>query len=44
MIARDRTPSRWAQFMTRLRVEVRQVLTSPGLIVLSLFAIGIYRR
>ena len=33
-------PSRWAQFMTRLRVEVRQVLTSPGLIVLSLLAIG----
>ena len=32
-----RRPSRWAQFMTRLRVEVRQVLTSPGLIVLSLF-------
>jgi ABC-2 type transport system permease protein len=28
------------QFMTRLRVEVRQVLTSPGLIVLAIFAIG----
>ena len=38
--ARDAQPSRWTQFMTRLRVEVRQVLTSPGLIVLSLFAIG----
>ena len=33
-------PSRWAQFMTRLRVEIRQVLTSPGLIVLALFAVG----
>ena len=33
-------PSRWAQFVTRLRVEVRQVLTSPGLIVLTLLAIA----
>jgi aminopeptidase N len=40
IIARDARPSRWTQFMTRLRVEVRQVLTSPGLIVLSLFAVG----
>ena len=40
VIAREVRPSRWTQFMTRLRVEVRQVLTSPGLIVLSLFAIG----
>ncbi|MEO8175252.1 MAG: M1 family aminopeptidase [Sphingomicrobium sp.] len=40
VIARDAKPSRWVQFMARLRVEVRQVLTSPGLIVLSLFAIG----
>jgi ABC-type transport system involved in multi-copper enzyme maturation permease subunit len=39
VVARDARPSRWVQFMTRLRVEVRQVLTSPGLIVLSLFAI-----
>ena len=40
IVARDVRPSRRVQFMTRLRVEVRQVLTSPGLIVLSLFAIG----
>jgi ABC-2 type transport system permease protein len=40
VIARDARPSRWVQFVTRLRIEVRQVLTSPGLIVLSLFAIG----
>ena len=33
-------PSSWAQFMIRLRVEMRKVLTSPGLIVLALFAIG----
>ena len=38
--ARDARPSRWVQFITRLRVEVRQVLTSPGLIVLGLFGIG----
>ena len=40
VVARNVTPSRWVQFMTRLRVEVRQVLTSPGLIVLALFAVG----
>ncbi|MCY7399154.1 MAG: aminopeptidase [Sphingomonas bacterium] len=38
--ARHARPSRLVQFMTRLRVEIRQVLTSPGLIVLGLFAIG----
>ena len=38
--ARDARPSRWTQFVTRLRVEVRQVLTSPGLIILSLLAVG----
>ncbi len=38
--ARDSSPSRLAQFMVRLRVEVRQVLTSPGLIVLALFAVA----
>ncbi|HWJ59846.1 MAG TPA: ABC transporter permease subunit, partial [Sphingomicrobium sp.] len=37
--ARDSAPSRWVQFLTRLRVEVRQVLTSPGLIVLVLFGL-----
>ncbi|HET7708361.1 MAG TPA: M1 family aminopeptidase [Sphingomicrobium sp.] len=40
IVARNTVPSRWTQFVTRLRVEVRQVLTSPGLIVLSLFAIA----
>nr|MDQ3078277.1 ABC transporter permease [Pseudomonadota bacterium] len=38
VVARDAVPSRGVQFMTRLRVEMRQVLTSPGLIVLTLFA------
>jgi ABC-2 type transport system permease protein len=38
--SRGLTPSRWAQFMARLRVEVRQVLTSPGLIVLVLFGLA----
>ncbi|HEU4498109.1 MAG TPA: M1 family aminopeptidase, partial [Sphingomicrobium sp.] len=38
--ARDARPSRRVQFAARLRTEVRQVLTSPGLIVLSLLAIG----
>jgi ABC-type transport system involved in multi-copper enzyme maturation permease subunit len=37
--ARDLRPSRAAQFMTRVRVEVRQVLTSPGLIVLLLLSV-----
>jgi ABC-2 type transport system permease protein len=40
VVARNSRPSRWIQFMARLRIEVRQVLTSPGLIVLSLFAIA----
>ncbi|MFL6754598.1 MAG: M1 family aminopeptidase [Sphingomicrobium sp.] len=38
--ARDATPSRATQFLTRLRVEVRQVLTSPGLIILTILAIA----
>jgi ABC-2 type transport system permease protein len=38
--ARDATPSRAAQFVARLRIEIRQVLTSPGLIVLVLLAIA----
>jgi len=37
---RDAKPSRASQFVTRLRTEVRLVLTSPGLIVLTLFAIA----
>ena len=40
IVARDAEPSRWGQFVTRLRVEVRQVLTSPGLIILALLAIA----
>ncbi len=40
IVARESSPSRWTQFMMRLRVEARQVLTSPGLIVLVLFGIG----
>jgi len=38
--ARDARPSRWVQFVIRLSTEVRQVLTSPGLIILSLLAVG----
>ena len=37
---RDARPSRMVQFLARLRIEVRQVLTSPGLIVLGIFVIG----
>jgi hypothetical protein len=40
VVARSLKPSTWVQFMTRLRVEVRQVLTSPGLIVLALLGAG----
>ncbi|MBA3835940.1 MAG: aminopeptidase, partial [Sphingomonas sp.] len=40
LVARESKPSRWVQFGTRLRVEIRQVLTSPGLIVLALFAVA----
>src|SRR6185369_9011459 len=37
---RDARPSVSSQFMTRLRIEMRMVLTSPGLIVLTLFAVA----
>src|SRR3954447_3862051 len=40
VVARDAKPSRFEQFMTRLRIETRLVLTSPGTIVLTLFAIA----
>lgn len=40
IIARDAHPSRLEQFLMRLQIEVRLVLTSPGTIVLTLFAIG----
>ena len=39
VVAREYKPSALTQFLTRLRVEVRQVLTSPGLIILTLLAI-----
>jgi len=40
VIGRDAIPSRSTQCLTRLKVEVRQVLTSPGLIVLTLLAVA----
>jgi ABC-type transport system involved in multi-copper enzyme maturation permease subunit len=40
VVAREHRPSLWVQFMTRLRIEIRQVLTSPGLIVLALLGVG----
>jgi ABC-2 type transport system permease protein len=40
IVARDSRPSRWTQFISRIRIEVRQVLTSPGLIILTLLAVG----
>jgi ABC-2 type transport system permease protein len=40
IVARESKPSRVEQFLTRLRVEVRIVLTSPGTLVLTLFGIG----
>jgi hypothetical protein len=40
IIGRDCKPSRLTQFMARLRVEVRQVLTSPGLLVLTLLSMA----
>jgi len=36
VMAASARPSRWVQFTTRIRIEVRQVLTSPGLIVITL--------
>ena len=40
-IARDQRPSRWAQFTARLRLEVVQVLKSPGTLILTLFGAGL---
>ena len=40
VVARDARPSRFDQFMMRLRIEMRLVLTSPGTLVLTLFGIG----
>jgi ABC-2 type transport system permease protein len=41
VVARERRPSRWAQFLARLRIEVRQVLTSPGTFILTFLGIGL---
>jgi len=41
VVARDCKPSQWAQFMARLRIEVRQVLTSPGTPILVLVGMGL---
>ena len=41
VVARDRRPSQWAQFVARLRIEVRQVLTSPGTPILILVGMGL---
>ena len=40
VVSRDAQPSRLTQLVSRLRIEVRQVLTSPGLIVLCLLAMA----
>src|SRR6185437_8395514 len=40
-IARDQRPSRSAQFMARLRLEVLQVVRSPGTMILTLFGAGL---
>jgi len=40
IVARDARTSRWVQFVARLRIEIRQVLTSPGLIILCLLSVG----
>ncbi|HET7281714.1 MAG TPA: M1 family aminopeptidase [Sphingomicrobium sp.] len=40
-IARDQRPSRSAQFVARLRLEVLQVLRSPGTMILTLFGAGL---
>jgi len=40
VVAREAKTSVATQFMTRLRVETRQVLTSPGLIIIGLLAMA----
>jgi ABC-type transport system involved in multi-copper enzyme maturation permease subunit len=40
VVARDERPSRINQFLARLTVEVRLVLTSPGTLVLTLFGVA----
>src|SRR5690348_4969334 len=41
VVARDLQPSVGAQFLARLRIEIRQVLTSPGTPILVLLGIGL---
>src|SRR6185312_4067954 len=41
IVARDRKPSQGAQFVARVRIEVRQVLTSPGTPILILLGMGL---
>jgi ABC-2 type transport system permease protein len=40
IVARDMKPSRFQQFMTRVRIEMRMVLTSPGTFIIALFGMG----
>nr|WP_314442481.1 M1 family aminopeptidase [uncultured Sphingomonas sp.] len=40
VVARDLRPSLAVQFMARVRTELRQILTSPGLLVLALLAVA----
>jgi hypothetical protein len=40
IIARDQRPSRLQQFLIRLRIEMRMVLTSPGTFIIALFGMG----
>jgi ABC-type transport system involved in multi-copper enzyme maturation permease subunit len=40
VIARDLRPSTAVQFMVRVRTELRQILTSPGLLVLALLVVA----
>jgi len=41
VVARERRASQWAQFLARLRIEVRQVLTSPGTFILIFLGVGL---
>lgn len=41
VVARDARTSRWPQFLARLRIEVRQVLTSPGTPILVVLGIAL---
>jgi len=41
IVARDLRPSRTAQFFSRVKIEVRQVMTSPGTPILVLLGVGL---